>query len=293
MLHLKTLLGDYPVTAALRRGDITSPLVSLDLADVAVPNTAFPRVVRGLEFDVAELAIVTFLMAKARGVPLSLLPAVVVARFQHPYLVYNAERGTLSPAGLAGRRIAIRSSTVTTVTWIRAMLTNDYGVDLDTIRWVTFEDAHVTGYADPPGTERAAPGKTLMGMLQAGEVDAAVVGAPSDDPRIKTVLPDPQAAARAWSRKYGAIQLNHLVAVKDELCAQNPDAVREVYRMLLASRDHAGTPTSGTPDLNPFGIEANRRNLEVAIDAVYQQKLIPRRFALEELMATPLLQGKG
>jgi hypothetical protein len=72
--RLKTLLGDYPVTSALKRGEVSSSRVTLDFADVKVPNTAFKRVVRDLEFDVAELAIVTFLMAKSAGVPLTLLP---------------------------------------------------------------------------------------------------------------------------------------------------------------------------------------------------------------------------
>ena len=62
-MRLKTLLGDYPVTRALREGRVRSPLVELDIADVKVPHTAFKRVVRDLEFDVAEIAIVTFLMA--------------------------------------------------------------------------------------------------------------------------------------------------------------------------------------------------------------------------------------
>src|SRR5436305_14495769 len=113
-MKLRALLGDYPVTHALRSGSLRSSGVELDFADVPRPAAAFKRVVRALEFDVAELAIVTFLMAKAYGKPLVLLPAVVFARFQHPYLVYNAERGVLRAEDLAGRRSGIRSWTVTT-----------------------------------------------------------------------------------------------------------------------------------------------------------------------------------
>src|SRR6266481_6546918 len=119
---VRTLLGDYPVTLALKKGEVKSSSVSLDFADVKTPSTAFKRVVRNLEFDCAELAIVTYLMAKAHGKPLVLLPAVVLARFQHPYIVYNAERGALGPSDLTGRRIGIRSYTVTTVAWIRGIL---------------------------------------------------------------------------------------------------------------------------------------------------------------------------
>jgi 4,5-dihydroxyphthalate decarboxylase len=282
-LRLETLLGDHAVTGALKRGEVASPHVTLDFADVKVPNTAFKRAVRELAFDVAELAIVTFLMAKARGVPLTLLPAVLLARFQHPYLVHDASRGPLAPADLAGRRVGIRSYTVTTAAWIRAILAGDYGVDLASIRWMAFEEAHVAGFGDPPNVVRARPGQDLVAMLLAGEIDAAVVGRPADDPRIKPVIPDPAAAARAWQEKHGAIQLNHLVAVRSALCESSPDAVREVYRLLGESKRAAGLPQPGATDLNPFGIEGNRRNLEVAIAMTFEQGLIPRRFEVDEL----------
>jgi 4,5-dihydroxyphthalate decarboxylase len=240
-------------------------------------------VVRELEFDVAELAIVTFLMAKAHGKPLVLVPAVVVGRFQHPFIVYNAERGPLAPGDLAGRRVGIRSYSVTTVTWVRGILADDYGVDLDRVKWVTFEDAHVAEFRDPPGIERAAAGKDLTAMLLAGELDAAILGAVPNDPRLKPLIPDPAAAADAWRRKNRALQINHMVVVKESLSKSNPQAVREVYRLLAESKRAAGLPPKGEPDANPFGVETNRRNLEVAVDYVHRQGLIPRRFAVDEL----------
>src|SRR5207244_8350712 len=122
---LPALLGDYPVTRAIRRGDVTSPGVWLELADVKSAASAFKRVVRDMEFDVAELAIVTFLLAKAHGKPLVLLPAVVLGRFQHPYLVYNAGRGPMLPRELNGKRVGLPSDSVTTSAWIRGILADD------------------------------------------------------------------------------------------------------------------------------------------------------------------------
>jgi 4,5-dihydroxyphthalate decarboxylase len=272
---LKTLLGDYPVTRALRDGTVQSSMVKLDIADVKVPHTAFKRVVRDLEFDVAEIAIVTFLMAKSFGKPYRLLPAVMFGRFQHPYL---ASVSDLRPKDLEGRKVAIRSSSVTTVAWIRGMLADEYGVELGKVRWVTFEDAHVAEYRDPPGTERAPAGKTALEMLLAGEVDAAVLSDPvPQDARLKSVIPDPVAAAADWQRRKGAIQVNHLVCVKNSL---PQGIVDEVYRMLLASKEIGAkdAPTS------PFGLEENRRNLEVAIDYIYRQQLIPKRYTVDELL---------
>jgi 4,5-dihydroxyphthalate decarboxylase len=227
MVNLKTLLGDYSVTAALRRGDIASQRVHLDFADVKTPNTAFKRVVRDLEFDVAELAIVTYLIARAHGKPLVLLPAVLVARFQHPFIVYNAARGSLVPADLPGKRVGVRSYSVTTGAWIRGILAEDFGVDTGRVRWVTFEDPHVAEFRDPPGVERAPAGRDLVEMLLAGDLDAAIVGAPVADPRVKTLFPDPAAAARDWQARHGAIQINHMVVVRAALSQTDPDAVRE------------------------------------------------------------------
>lgn len=276
MQRLKTLLGDYPVTAALKQGKIPSGRVALDFAEVSVPHTAFKRVVRDLEFEVAELALVTFLLAKAHGKPLVLLPAVITSRFQHPLLVYNAERGELKPSQLEGRRVGQRSYSVTTATWIRGLLAEDYGVALDKVKWVTFEAPHVAEVRDPPNAERAAPGKEMVAMLLAGELDAAIVGELPRDPRLKPVIADPAAAAEAWRRRTGAsVQINHMVALRSSV----PHPLREeVYRLLVESRRLAGDPA-----MNPFGVEENRRNLEAALDSVYRQGLIPRRFTVEEL----------
>lgn len=277
---VRTMLGDYPITAALKAGRVRSPDVAFEFADVKVPNTAFRRVVGG-EFEIAELAIVTFLMAKAHGRPLVLIPATVLGRFQHPFLVYNAARGALTPRDLEGKRVGIRSYSVTTVTWLRGILTRDYGVDLDRVRWVTFEDAHVDEFKDPPGVERAAAGKDLTQMLEAGELDAAIIGGaiPAGSP-LRTLIPDPDAAAKAWHMKYAATQINHMVVAR---AGTSPVAVTAFYRMLKASKEMAGLPRAGELDLLPFGVAANRRNLEIAIDYVYTQKLIPHRFTVEAL----------
>ena len=265
---MKALLGDHAVSKQFKA---TS---GLEFADVKVPNTAFKRVVRDLEFDFAELAIVTFLLAKAHGKPLRLLPAVLTARFQHPLLVCTRD---LRPEDLEGRKVGQRSYSVTTAAWIRGILAQDHGVDLSKVEWVTFEDPHVAEFRDPPNVTRAPSGKDLMGMLLSGEIDAAIVGEAPKDERLRPVIPDPAAAAEAWKKKYGAIQINHMVAVKDSVSASQAAGL---YERLKESRGAAGNPP-----MNPFGIEENRRNLEAAIDCVWRQGMLPRRFTVEELFA--------
>ena len=266
---MKAMVGDYPVTKVFRQ------TVPFEFADVKVPNTAFKRVVRDLEFDLAELAIMTFLLAKAHGKPLRLLPAVVTSRFQHPLIVYNSEKGALSPKSLEGKRVGQRSYSVTTATWIRGILADQYGVDMSSIRWVTFEEPHVAEFRDPPNVTRAPAGKEMMAMLLAGELDAAVVGELPDNEKIKSVIPDPAAAAQAWQKKNGAIQINHMLVVKDSVSRNDAE---KFYRLFLESKAAAGNPAA-----NPCGLEENRRNLEVAIDCIYRQRMLPRRPTVEEL----------
>jgi 4,5-dihydroxyphthalate decarboxylase len=269
---MKALLGDYPCTAAFKNR------APLQFEDVRPPSSGFKRVVRGLEFDFAELAITTFLMAKAAGKPYRLLPAVVLARMQHGRLVRLAGRGPLAPKELEGKRVGVRSYSVTTGMWLRGILADDYGVDSGRIRWVTFEEAHVAEFRDPANVERAPAGRKLEEMLLAGEVDAMISGdAPVTDPRIVPVLPDAEAAAKAWRVRMGAIQINHMVAVKDTVSRAQADALLGLLGESFAA--------AGNPDLNPFGLEANHRNLEVAIDFVHRQGLIPRRYSVEELCA--------
>lgn len=273
-MRLKTLLGDYPVTKALKSGQVSSDLVQFDYADVKPPHAGFKRVVRDLEFDVAEIAIVTFLMAKAFEKPYVLLPAVMFGRFQHPYLMNT--KG-LKPKQLEGRKVAIRSSSVTTVGWLRGILADDYGVDLSKIQWVTFEDAHVAEFKDPPNAERAPVGKTALNMLLDGEVDAAILSDPvPKDTRLMPVIADTQAAIEDWRRRKAPLQINHMVAIRKELIG---DVSKEVFRMLSESKNIGAKDDPGCP----FGIEANRKNLEVAIDYVHRQGLIPRRYGVDEL----------
>src|ERR1700682_3970597 len=186
-MRLRTLLGDYPGTAALKNGSIKSDLVSFDFAEYSPTNKGFKPMVRDGAFDVSEMAIVTYLMAKSFGKPMVLLPNVVVARFQHAYALYHARSGTLTPRDLNGKRVGIRSFTTTTGAWLRGILANDYGVDLDSIHWVTFEEAHVAEFQDT--TMRAPRGKEIVQMLLDGELDA-VLGEKVDRPGLKSLFPD-------------------------------------------------------------------------------------------------------
>ncbi len=282
-MTLHTMLGNYPNTKPLKSGAIHSDLVDLDFVEVKVANNLFKSVVRDAKYDVSELAIVTYLQAKAFGKPYVLLPAVLVSRGQHHTIAYNADRGTLGPSDLAGKRVGVRAYTVTTGVWVRGILANDYGVDLNKIEWITFEDPHVAEYRDPAVIKRAPEGKELVQMLLDGEIDAAVVGDKLPDPRLKHLIPDHETAAQKWAERHHGVPINHMVVVREELSRSRPDVVKDVFRQLHESKRSAGLPDGSVLDPYRFGVEACRPILEIILDFCQQQQLLPRHLSVDEL----------
>jgi 4,5-dihydroxyphthalate decarboxylase len=285
-LTLFTLLATFPNTKALKTGAVSSPLANFNFADVKVSNTQFKPLVREQKYDLGELAIVTCLQAKEHGTPYVLLPVVVVGRNQHHTIFHNAEGKPLKPSDLTGKRIGVRAYTQTTGCWVRGFLADDYGVDVNRCRWITFEDAHVAQYRDPPIVERAPEGKAIKQMLIDGELDAAILGDVKEEGPLKHLIPDHEHAGREWALKHGGVPVNHFMVVRGEIAKARPDVVREVFRLLKESRAAAGSVyASGALDPLRIGIEANRQSLETIVDYALRQKLLTRRFAVDELFA--------
>lgn len=282
-VKLHTMLGNYPNTKALKSGAVRSDLVDFDFAEVKVANNLFKAVVRDAKYDVAELAIVTYLQAKAFGKPYVLVPAVVVSRGQHHTIAYNPERGALTPSELNGKKVGVRAYTVTTGTWVRGILASDYGVDINKVEWITFEDPHVSEYRDPAIVKRAPAGKNLTQMLLDGEVAAGIVGDKLPDPRLKHLIPDADAVAEKWAKSHHGVPINHMLVVKQELSRSRPDVVQDIFRQLHESKLAAGLPDSGELDPYRFGVEACRPILEIIIDFCHRQELIPHRLTVDEL----------
>ena len=281
---LYALLGDYPNTTALKKGEVTSNLVDFDFADVKVSNTAFKPLVREAKFDVGELAIVTYLQAKAYGKPYVLIPATVLGRGQHHTIAYNPQRGPLTASSLTGKRVGVRAYTQTTGAWVRGFLGDDYGVDSTKVHWVTFEDPHLAEFKDPDFVTRAPDGKTLVQMLLDGELDAAIVGDKLPDPRLAPLIPDADAAARKWADMHGGVPINHMMVIRNTISKSRPDLVKEIYRVLRESRRAVPPPADGSV-LDPwrFGVEANYKSLKAIIGYSFRQQLIPRMFSVDEL----------
>lgn len=283
-VQINTLLADYPNTLDLKSGKVASPATEFDFARETHIFHGFKRVVAG-EFDMAELAITTLLQAKAFGKPIVLAPAVIFGgKSQHGAIACLAGRSAMQPRDIVGGRVGIRASSQTTVMWVRGILQNDYGVDIDRVNWITFEDAHVAEYREPANTARAPAGKKLLDMLLSGEVDAAVLP-PQDlkDPRVRPLIPDVERAAQAWTARNGFFPINHMLTFSANFAQSHPDTVRLCFSLIKESRKSASPPPGTGIDPYPYGVEANRKALETAILFARQQNLIPRHLKVDEL----------
>lgn len=247
-MSLTVAIGRTKRTEALFDGSVADPALQLDLPAIPVISRAFAPMVREGRYPVSEMAIATFLMAREAGAPIVLLPCVLAARFQEAALLCRADGPIRSPADLRGARIGVRAYSQTTGMWLRGTLAERFGIAAGEMRWITFEDAHVASYRDPPFAERAPQGATLEGMLKAGEIDAAIFGAdmPADS-AFRPVFDDPQAAGVAFEAAHGFVPVNHLLVARADIAR---DRAGDLAR-LLALLARAGASVTPRAALAP------------------------------------------
>lgn len=281
--RLRTLLADYPNTAAIKRGETVSPYVEFEFAPVKTASKSFKKLIDGQQYDAGELAIATWLQAHVYGRPFALLPAVIAGRTHHHTLVYNAARGKLTPSDLPGKRVGVRAFSVTTGVWVRGILQNDYGVDMDRVNWVTLERGHLSEYQDPPNAQLISANTSVLEMLFEGKIDAAIIGGNlNTEDWIKPLISSPHETAKEWVATHGCVPANHFFVIRKEIAQTKPYVVREILRMLVESKKVAGAPTD--PDPLPIGLEAVRKPLSLVIHYAVQQKLIPRVLSVDEIL---------
>lgn len=282
VVSLRTNLADYGVTKAMKDGRVVSDRVQLDYCGPTPAHNGFKAMVRESRFDAGELAIVTYLQAKAYGKPYVLLPAPVSGRFQHHCAGFNLEFGHLNPRDIEGKQVGVRTYAQTTGLWIRGILRHEYGVDLDKVTWMTLGDGHLAEYKDPENCVRLPAGASIPDMMMKGELAAALLGEDMPkDPRVRTLVPDAQNAAKTWFQREGVVPINHMFVVHKEVSKKHPEVVREIYRMIAESR---ALTEGGVPAVfPPLGLEANRKGLQLAIDWALDQKIIPHKLSVDEL----------
>ena len=305
---LKTLLDDWPHARGIKEGRIAPPGVRFDFVEIQPVNAGFHRMADLQEFDVSEMALTTYILARAHGRPITALPTVVNRGFHHKRLVYNVNSGIKAPKDLEGRRVGVRSYTQTTPLWVRGVLSGDYGVDLDKVQWVTFEPAHVRSYTPPANVVQMPEDKKLGAMLKAGEIDAAIGPAGLESDTVKQLIPDAGNAQDDWYRRTGIYPVNHVITVTDELVRTRPDLLRSLYESFQAAKAEYVEYLNGPGpfakedqtwlknrdlvggDPLPYGIEANRRPIEMAARLAHEQHIVDRVWPVEDLFLPEVLE---
>lgn len=311
-MELRTVVRSQGNNEALKDGSIAPRGITLEFEEVPVLIDAFRRMVRGLEYDLCEMAFATYLCAREHGVRFTAIPVFVMRGFHHGTIVHNTEAGIRTPKDLEGRKVGVnRGYTVTTGVWARGVLQDEYGVDLSTVTWMLSGDEHVAEYRPPANVVPLQPGEDLGEMLSSGEIPAAIalpVGDRVDQANLVPLIPDPKEAAFQSLRAQGHYPINHLLVVRDDVLEANPglaaaifEAFAEAKRLYVERLRHAAIepPTAVdrlhervmqvTGDPLPYGIEPNRAMIDELIRHSLTQGVIRTPVQAEDLFAQETL----
>jgi 4,5-dihydroxyphthalate decarboxylase len=296
-LKLKTVTRTQGNNLALKDGTVKPRTFEFEFVEVTPLIDAFRRMVRGLEFDVCEMALTTYICARAYGKRFTALPIFLVRAFHHGAIVHNTKAGIRSPKDLEGKRVGVnRGYTVTTGLWARSILQHQYGVDLSTITWVLSGDEHVAEYQPPANVVPIEKGKKMEDLLASGELVAAV-GVDSKHPDVQPLVPNAQEAGFEALRRTGHYPINHLIVVKDEILEANPGLARDIFNAFAEAKRvyldrgpiediHKRVMEITGGDPLPYGIEPNRQVLEEIIRSAVEQRVITRAVTVKELFAS-------
>jgi 4,5-dihydroxyphthalate decarboxylase len=308
---LTIAIGNYGLTKPLKDGSVSSPDLNLEYIQVDPIVAAMRRMVRGLEFDICEMAFTTHLCAKAYGKAITAIPVFLTRNFHHWAVFYNVKSGITKPKDLEGRTVAVnRGYTVTTGLWARGILQTEYGVDLNKITWAPTDDEHVAEYKAPSNVDYSYRGKPIADLLLSGQIAAAVGDVRVNSPDIKPLIPDARNAGFAYFRKTGVYPINHGLVIKDSVLKPHPELAQKLFNAFQEAKKnylahlHAGKNLSladesaialkqEVGDPFPFGISdrngPNWKAVETLVQFAADQQVIPQKYSVEELFAPETL----
>jgi len=317
---LTLAVGDYDRTRPILDGRVQ--VEGARIAALALPSEqAFPRAVSRAEFDVSELSLSSHIVQLSRGeAQYVALPVFVARAFRHGCIYLRRDAGIATAKDLEGRRVGIPEYGMTMGLWLRGILADDHGVDVNGIAWRT-AGTNMAGRKerlalDLPATMDVRPlpeGATLNAALLAGELDAVFSPTPPDaftagNPGVARLFPDPRAAALAFHARTGFFPIMHVIGVRRDLLAHAPglgralfDAFVEAHRIAESAWD-AQLARSSPATVFPFlaeewaamrdgfrgspwrhGVAANRAELAAICRWARAQHLARREVAVEEL----------
>ncbi|HXG52515.1 MAG TPA: ABC transporter substrate-binding protein [candidate division Zixibacteria bacterium] len=281
------------------------------------PSETFWRQLRFQEFDVAEMSMSSYLIARARGFDMTAIPVFPSRRLFHTEIFYHVDSGVRGPGDLAGKKVGVGEYQQTAALWSRGILEHDFGVSQYKIHWYmerTEELSHggATGFVPPPGIsfQRIPPEKSMASMLAAGELDAAAIGSPwkntptvigrshriagagGDWSKIKPLFPDRMAEGARFFRKWGFLPVNHAYVIRGEIHRRHPWAAFNLYTAFVRAKEHFNAKLlDAIPTALFFGAEYLARTREIFGEDPYPYGVKANRGMLETLVAFSHEQG--
>jgi 4,5-dihydroxyphthalate decarboxylase len=280
---------------------------------------------RHQEFDVSELSLSSYLIAKDRGYPkFTAIPVFMSRSFRHSSIYIHQDSGIKEPQDLRNKRIGIPEYQLTACLWVRGILQHEYGVRPSEIEWYTGGE-ETPGRVEKvkielPPDIRIQPIKedrTLNDMLKKGDIDALIAPrAPSSflhgSTKVKRLFPDYPSVEQDYYRRTGIFPIMHVVAIKDEILDKHPWVAANLYQAFVAAKqkvyegfrqtaalkvtlpwlnyEYERTKQLMGDDFWPYGLQKNRKTLEAAVAYSFEQGMIKRKWDLEDLFVTSTLE---
>ena len=309
-IHLTLATGDYESIRALKEGTVQPDGIELTVLTDMNSAVRHWRMLRNREFDVAELSMSNYLMAKYVGQPFVAIPVFLHRRFRHGFIFVNSAKGLVKPADLIGRKVGLRNFQATANLWIRGILEHEFGVPHRTINWFKQDDEEVDW--TPPADlriQRVSAGESVEQMLVEGELDALIhpeLIQPilDKDVRVRRLFPNYRDLEMDYYKRTGIFPIMHTTAIKQEIVDKYPWVPINLMLAFEASKQAAYkrmenpriVPLAwfrsfveeqeellGTDPWN-YGLgEVNTITLETLMQYSIEQGLIGRKMTLDEL----------
>jgi 4,5-dihydroxyphthalate decarboxylase len=244
------------------------------------PAETFWRQLKFGEFEVAEMSMSSYLIARCQGADMIALPVFPSRRLFQTELSYHVASRITRPEDLAGKRLGVAEYQQTAALWIRGILEHDFGVSQYQIHWHmerSEEMSHggATGFKPPPGISfnRIAQNKSLASTLLDNELDVAHVSSPwvmqanaldrssriggtGDWSKIKSLFPDRMAEAARFHKKHGFLPVNHTYIIRGDIYKKYPWVAFNLYTGFVKAKELAREKlTASIPSALFFGPE--------------------------------------
>jgi 4,5-dihydroxyphthalate decarboxylase len=227
-LPLTLACADMEIVRALKEGVVRPDGIDLTMVTNMDSITRHSRFLQKHEFDIAEVSVSSFVIARDQGYPASAIPVFLSRRFGHGFIYINTGKGIRKPADLIGRKIGVKQLQFTNTVLIRGMLEHEYGVPQTSIEWFCELD-EIVEFAPPAGVKinRLRQGQSVEAMLVNGELDAVlhpdrIEPIRQKDPRVAQLFPNFKDEEIAYFRKTGIFPIMHLLAIRQEVVERHP-----------------------------------------------------------------------